>query len=323
MQISGEPLATAMGRDLAATAATRCRPTSTSIPTRVYWIDLPGFSTGVESYEYSKQPMNELAFESRRRHVARRTGRSSIPTTRPARRRSRGSRALDQRLRGLLDRGRHVRVPRTNPMGAFAGQPLGWPGIWPTHARVRAVRSGDRSDERERRCMLDQRPTTSRRSSASALVVRRLRVRRVDAAPARSRDADRSTITPGADGFAAWKYGLWVMNYLQIMHDVDRGRGRDASTTGRARVRRHARQSDHRRRCDGRADGRRNVSRLERHRGLSGANVHRELDNRADDWLPQLRDHRRHDARQASRAGRAALAYDYAAPLRGSRRRSR
>ena len=30
----------------------------------VSWIDLPGFSTAVESYEYSKQPMNNLAFEA-------------------------------------------------------------------------------------------------------------------------------------------------------------------------------------------------------------------------------------------------------------------
>ena len=35
------------------------------------WIDLPGFSSGVESYEYSKQPMNNLAFESGAGAVAR------------------------------------------------------------------------------------------------------------------------------------------------------------------------------------------------------------------------------------------------------------
>ena len=28
-----------------------------------------------------------------------------------------------------------------------------------------------------------------------------------------------SHITPGADGFATWKYGLWTLNYLEIMHD--------------------------------------------------------------------------------------------------------
>src|SRR5262249_54428191 len=29
-----------------------------------------------------------------------------------------------------------------------------------------------------------------------------------------------SAISPGASGWAAWKYALWITNYLQIMHDV-------------------------------------------------------------------------------------------------------
>src|SRR5262249_58499149 len=29
-----------------------------------------------------------------------------------------------------------------------------------------------------------------------------------------------AVITPGADGFSGWKYGLWTLNYLQIMHDA-------------------------------------------------------------------------------------------------------
>ena len=66
MQISGEPLAQDMGRDLGGYSRDL-------LPTDLYndpnccgvlWIDVPGFSTGVESYEYSKQPMNNLAFES-------------------------------------------------------------------------------------------------------------------------------------------------------------------------------------------------------------------------------------------------------------------
>jgi hypothetical protein len=65
MQISGEPLAEAMGRRLPNYSRDR-------IPTDLYfdsqfnlsWIDLAGFSASIESYEYSKQPMNSLAFES-------------------------------------------------------------------------------------------------------------------------------------------------------------------------------------------------------------------------------------------------------------------
>src|SRR5436309_131003 len=65
MQISGEPLAEAMGRRLPNFSRDR-------IPTDLYfdsqfnlsWIDLTGFSAAIESYEYSKQPMNAIAFES-------------------------------------------------------------------------------------------------------------------------------------------------------------------------------------------------------------------------------------------------------------------
>src|SRR6185437_7031295 len=66
MQISGEPFAEAMGRDLG-------NYSRDHLPTDIYfdtspdaagpWIDLTGYSTAVESYEYSKQPMNGLGFE--------------------------------------------------------------------------------------------------------------------------------------------------------------------------------------------------------------------------------------------------------------------
>ena len=67
MQLSGEPLAEAMGRDLKGYSRDH-------VPSDLYfdsspvaggpWVDLAGFSSAVESYEYSKQPMNSLAFES-------------------------------------------------------------------------------------------------------------------------------------------------------------------------------------------------------------------------------------------------------------------
>src|SRR5262245_5220672 len=65
MQISGEPLAEAMGRDLGGYSRDRLPSDLYSDPgLSASWIDLAGFSTGVESYEYSKQPMNMIAFES-------------------------------------------------------------------------------------------------------------------------------------------------------------------------------------------------------------------------------------------------------------------
>ena len=78
MQLSGEPFAEAMGRDLAGYSrdfscqACTCDPSLYHDPALNGGVagghaardDLPGFSSGVESYEYSKQPMNNIAFES-------------------------------------------------------------------------------------------------------------------------------------------------------------------------------------------------------------------------------------------------------------------
>ena len=73
MQIAGEPFAEAMGRDLGGySRAYVCQdavcqasiyrdPTD---PDGIEQVDLAGYSSGVESYEYSKQPMNNIAFES-------------------------------------------------------------------------------------------------------------------------------------------------------------------------------------------------------------------------------------------------------------------
>jgi len=67
MQISGEPFAEAMGRNLGDYSRDHVPPNiyfDDSPTSAGPWIDLAGYSTGVESYEYSKQPMNFLAFES-------------------------------------------------------------------------------------------------------------------------------------------------------------------------------------------------------------------------------------------------------------------
>jgi len=78
MQISGEPFAEAMGRDLGGYQRyyvcqdSVCSPSTYLDPALppdaagepASRIDLAGFASGVESYEYSKQPMNNVAFES-------------------------------------------------------------------------------------------------------------------------------------------------------------------------------------------------------------------------------------------------------------------
>ena len=147
MQISGEPFAQAMGRNLADYSRDHVPPDIyfDDSPTAAGpWIDLPGFSTAVESYEYSKQPMNNLAFESG-------AGTSLVygplvNTERDRRGGDRAARRAGPALRGRLERARPVRVRgrhvsgeqperRHQPdrRGHAAENPLGWPGIWPTN----------------------------------------------------------------------------------------------------------------------------------------------------------------------------------------------
>src|SRR3984957_6901170 len=78
MQISGEPFAEAMGRDLGGYSRDFVCQLSDCSPSIYYdpalndgvvagpngRIEPPGFASAVESYEYSKQPMNNIAFES-------------------------------------------------------------------------------------------------------------------------------------------------------------------------------------------------------------------------------------------------------------------
>jgi hypothetical protein len=127
MQIAGEPLAESMGRAL--TGYSRDYP----VP-NLYWvngspqIDLVGFATAVESYEYSKQPMNNLAFESG-------AGVSFLfgPLVNPSGATGAAARTL------LIQRLAHF-AAGSNAAGTWVhavdgtdpNNPLGWPGFWPT-----------------------------------------------------------------------------------------------------------------------------------------------------------------------------------------------
>src|SRR5262245_57150421 len=65
MQISGEPLAELLGRDLGGYDRFSAQTDNYTDPnTMKPGTDPLGFSLAVESYEYSKQPMNNLSFEA-------------------------------------------------------------------------------------------------------------------------------------------------------------------------------------------------------------------------------------------------------------------
>jgi hypothetical protein len=226
MQISGEPLAQTMGRDLGGYSRDLLPPNVYSDPVLgLPWIDLAGFSTAVESYEYSKQPMNFLAFES---------GAGTALVHAPLVGGSANLAALIQHFAtGSNALGKWVFPAGTwptnntfgdlNPTGAGSGaaNPLGWPGIWPT------VHLFDSFDPAIRPtsavnllCSISSDDTPMNTTGARELCGD------YECDATTSHLVDRASqvdfhITPGADGFATWKYGLWTLNYLQIMHDIN------------------------------------------------------------------------------------------------------
>jgi hypothetical protein len=223
MQISGEPLAEAMGRDLTGYSRDLIPPDIYFDATQGgFWIDLAGFSTAVESYEYSKQPMNGLAFE-----YAAGTALAHAPLV------ANNLVPMLQHFAAASNAtGKWVFAPNTfpthnpfgdvNPNGAGvpADNPLGWPGMWPTAHVFRSFDPAmDPTDTADLSCTIasDDNPSEMGETLISAdyecsakTLHLRDRAAQVDA-----------TITPGADGFSGWKYALWVMNYLQVMHDAN------------------------------------------------------------------------------------------------------
>ncbi len=319
MQISGEPLATAMGRDLASYSRDLV-PTDvcTDRSTGVSWLDLPGFSSGVESYEYSKQPMNELAFES---------GAGTALAWAPLVGGDAQLVALVQHFaQGSNALGKWVfpasTWPADNPFGdrnpGGVGQPsanpVGWPGIWPTaHAFASFDPSIAPVSGLTLMCSIssDDNPgeaggalvSTSFECDATSLHL-----------PDRAAQVD-ATITPGADGFSAWKYGLWTLNYLQIMHDSseaavayldDPAQLAGVGTAGNAIV------GDDGTGAPTAAGTYLGSSDIE---GFQAQLFIQMVDSRAADWLANLTTTDGTTLSGFASVG-AALAYDYAAPLR-------
>jgi hypothetical protein len=329
MQISGEPYAEAMGRDLGGYSRDQ-------IPTDLYydpdpaldgavWIDVPGFSTGVESYEYSKQPMNNLAFESG-------AGTSlayaplvdfdgavgSAATTHMA--------DLVQQFAGESDAtGDFVfaagMFPAGNPfgdrnpkgIGSAAENPLGWPGIWPTaHVFASFDPTIAPTSNVDLICSItsDDTPSESGAELDNAdYECDATTLHLVD----RATQID-PTLTPGADGFSGWKYGLWTLNYLQVMHDsteaavstVDTADLANVGTPGNTIIGQDGSGAPT---APGTFIG---SSKIE---GFQAAMFIEMMDNRAEDWLMHLS-----TADGATLGGFAslsdALGYAYDTPLR-------
>jgi len=212
MQLAGEPLAESMGRLL--TGYSRDFPTP-----NVYFqngnatLDLPGFGTAVESYEYSKQPMNNLALES-----GAGTSLLFAPLDNPSG--AQGAAALALMIPRVQHFASGSNASPTFVKAADGTDPtnrLGWPGLWPT---VHPFRSFDPTinavNTVTEKCSIssddDPNATGNILNLDYECDYNSLHL------PNRASQIE-SVISPGASGWAGWKYGLWVLNYLQSMHD--------------------------------------------------------------------------------------------------------
>jgi hypothetical protein len=222
MQLSGEPFARALGRDVSGYVRNYtcqekvCSPNMYSDPLAAISgdgggpaerIDLAGFSAAIESYEYSKQPMNNIAFESGA-GTSLLYGRVLNPDG------ASGATALKltqnwiDRLAGASNATRHVAITDQSP--------LGWPGLWPT---LQPFSSWDPAihPNHEGGCSLTSDDNPGARSAIGSDVYEcdytTLNL------PARQAQVTM-TIDPGSSGFSDWKEALWTLNYLQVMHDV-------------------------------------------------------------------------------------------------------
>jgi len=215
MQLSGEPLAQAMGRDLS-------HYSRDHLPTNVYFdptipgdqgrVDLVGFSTAVESYEYSKQPLNDVGLESGA-GLAMAFGPITNPAGVVGSSAAAGLRALIQSF-GSQSNG----TSRFIHSAESATNPLGWPGIWPTMMPFTSFDPHITPSDANSTCSI----SSDDDPGVSGAIVSDDYECDYTGLHLPNRDAQTSsTVDPGSTGWHGWKAALWVMNYLQVMHDSE------------------------------------------------------------------------------------------------------
>jgi hypothetical protein len=219
MQLAGEPFAEAMGRDVSgytrdyACQGAACQASLYADPSLVDpgdgVIDLAGHSSAIESYEYSKQPMNNIAFESG-------AGTSLLfgPVLNPTAATGADALALAQTWFQHMGGGSNAYAYVTAP---GAGNPLGWAGLWPVLQPFSSWDPTIAPTNNAASCQLTSDDNPGRHAALYSddyecdyttlnLPNRETQVKKL--------------IGPGASGWTDWKEALWTLNYLQIMHNV-------------------------------------------------------------------------------------------------------
>jgi hypothetical protein len=225
MQVSGEPFAELLGYDPGGfdrfSAQTDNYTDPTSGTTRT---DPVGFSLAVESYEYSKQSMNNVSFES---------GAGLSLQFGPL---LNGAGVTgDAAYTLLLDRLQYL-AKATRASGAKVGKDFvtipppandpdnayGWAGFWPIFAEYRSFDPAiTPSVGADHQCSLagatdEPLPPGTMLSYVGDYECdyRTLNL------PNRDAQVEK-VLEPAALGFTAWKQGLWAINYWASLHDVD------------------------------------------------------------------------------------------------------
>ncbi|HLK91264.1 MAG TPA: hypothetical protein VKZ18_15310 [Polyangia bacterium] len=219
MQLSGEPFAEAMGRDLGgysrdyACQDAGCQASVYTDPSSADGgtvVDLPGFGSAVESYEYSKQPMNNIAFESG-------AGTSLLfgPVLNPTGATGADALALAGTWFAHMASGSNATGRFVQPISAAT--PLGWPGLWPVLQPFASWNPAIAPTNNAGTCNLtsdDNRgPHAGLFSDDYECDYTTLNLPERDAQVTK-------TIGPGSSGWTDWKEALWTLNYLQVMHNV-------------------------------------------------------------------------------------------------------
>lgn len=222
MQLSGEPFAQAMGRDLGGYSRDYSCPGTLCSPS-VYWdpalppaddggpigrIDLAGFSSAIESYEYSKQPMNGIAFESG-------AGTSLLfgPVLNPTG--VTGVDALQLAQTWFVHMAGASNATDRFVSAQFSGtNVLGWPGLWPTLQPFSSWNPAIRPTH-DTGCTIssDDDPGLKGALPSDNYECDYTSLHLPDRQAAVS-----MTIGPGSSGWTDWKEALWTLNYLQVMH---------------------------------------------------------------------------------------------------------
>jgi hypothetical protein len=220
MQISGEPFAQLLGRNLAGyDRFNRTTDLYFDPDTGRASVDPLGYSTAIESYEYSKQPMNNTSFESGA-GLSLQYGPLLNPTT------AVGDDAvalLRDRIQTFALQSNAGGAPGTNFVVSPAptDNPLnvyGWPGYWPAFAEFARFDSSIEPATNGNRLFCSF--TAGYAGSGNGAQLIGDYECSYNSLNLPNRDAQVSkVIAPDALGYATWKQGLWVINYWQTLHD--------------------------------------------------------------------------------------------------------